>query len=142
MEALQIGSRRELFWDDFLVNTAASTAFPRLMEPVQRETCFWFNQGMEMNLVSYPCIVKEDTGYRLYYLPWNMFKDGTTDGYLAVIESQDGIHWTRPKLDIYDHPELETNNVVMDNLVDGVFVFKDTNPNCDPEERYKALTRI
>lgn len=139
---LQLGKTRELFWNDYLVDMQKSTAFPRLMQPVRKETCFWFDQGNEMNLVSYPCIVKDDAGYKMYYLPWEMRKDGTTNGYLAVIESRDGIHWTRPNLDIFPHPELKENNVVIDHLVDGVFVFKDTNPNCDPEERYKALTPL
>lgn len=141
-DVIHIGKNRELFWDDYLVDTSLSTAFPRLIQPIQKETCFWFDQGTEMNLVSYPCIVKEEACYKMYYLPWIMHEDGTSSGYLAVIESKDGIHWTRPNLDIFPHPELRNNNVVIDNLVDGVFVFKDTNPSCPREERYKALTPL
>ena len=139
---LHIGKNRELFWDDYLVDSSCSTAFPRLMQPVKKETCFQFDQGMELEQVSYPCIVKDESGYKMYYLPWEMYKDGSVNSYLAVIESQDGIHWTRPDLNIFDHPELRENNVVIDHLMDGVFVFKDTNPSCDPSERYKALTPL
>lgn len=139
---LNIGKDRQLFWDDYLVDDSKTTAVPRLIQPIKREVCFWFDQGKELDLISYPCIVREETGYRMYYLAWSMKKDGGGKGYLAVIESQDGIHWTRPDLNIYDHPELKENNVVIDNLDDGIFVFKDPNPNCIPEERYKALTPL
>ena len=109
---LHIGKNRELFWDDYLVDSSCSTAFPRLMQPVKKETCFRFDQGMELEQVSYPCIVKDESGYKMYYLPWEMYKDGSVNSYLAVIESQDGIHWTRPDLNIFDHPELMKAPVV------------------------------
>lgn len=135
-------NKREMFWDDFLVDTERSTAFSRLMQPIKKEICFVFDQGDELRSISYPCIVREDSGYRMYYLPWHIGEDGKSKCRLAVLESTDGLHWHRPHLNIFDHPELEENNVVIDNLDDGLFVFKDPNPACPPEERYKALTPL
>ena len=131
MNTIYLGKKREMFWDSYLVDSSKTNAFPRLIEPTQKEPCFLFDQGAEMETISYPCIVKDDKGYKMYYMSWY---DDCTKVYLAVVESQDGIHWTRPHLDIFNHPELECNNVVIDPLPDGCFVFYDTNPDCPAEE--------
>lgn len=131
---------REMFWDDYLVDSEKTTAFPRLLQPIRKEICFEFDQGAEQELISYPCIVNEENDYRMYYLPWRTDENGSCMGYLALIESVDGIHWKRAHLNSFSRPDLKENNVVIDNIVEGIFVFKDTNPNCDPEEQYKAIT--
>lgn len=69
-----------------------------------------------------------------------MWKAGNV--YLAVTESSDGINWIRPNLNLFDHPELRENNVVIENILDGMFVFYDTNPNCPENEKYKAIGRL
>lgn len=139
MNPLQIGKNREVFWDDYLVDTARTTAEFRQIPPVWKEVCFTFDQGPELNSISYPCIVHEPDGYRMYYLPWcpSTQRGGQC---MCVIESMDGLHWTRPALNIYDRPDMDVNNVVLEGLDDGIYVFKDTNPHCPPQERYKALT--
>jgi len=116
-----------------------TTAFPRLIQPEKKECCFWFDEGAELNSISYPCIVKDDKGYKMYYLPWPSSDVKKPKAYLAVIESQDGIHWSKPDLNILDHPELKKNNVVIDDLEDGMHVMFDPNPACDPQEKYKAV---
>lgn len=136
MNTIYLGKKREMFWDSYLVDNSKTNAFPRLIEPTQKEPCFLFDQGDEMRTISYPCIVKDDKGYKMYYMPWY---DNCAKVYLAVVESKDGVHWTRPNLNIFDHPELEFNNVVIDHLPDGCFVFYDTNPACPAEEKYKAI---
>ena len=134
---INIESKREMFWDDYLVDKSLTTAFPRLLQPTFKEQCFLFDQGEEMYAISYPCIVKDDKGYKMYYTTWKR----TGGAYVAVIESTDGLHWTRPVLNIYEHPELADNNVVIDKVTDGLFVFYDTNPDCPLEEKYKAFSR-
>ena len=134
---ISIDNRREMFWDDYLVDKALTTAFPRLIQPTFKECCFRFDQGNEMYAISYPCIVKDDKGYKMYYTTWRR----TGGAYVAVIESTDGLHWTRPELNIYDHPELAENNAVIDKVTDGLFVFYDTNPACPAQEKYKAFSR-
>ena len=138
-ETLCLGKKREVLWDDYLVDPGMTSAFPRLQQPVLKGKCFMFDQGWELSTISFPCVVKDDVGYKMYYMPYNPdVKEEQV--YLAVLESQDGVNWIRPKLDIYKRPDLEINNVVIDKLEDGCFVFYDTNPNCDPLEKYKALT--
>ena len=137
-QPLLIADRREVFWDNYLIDEEKTTTFLRLMQPIRKETCFWFDQGSEEEFqVSFSCIVKDEAGYKLYYLPWHP----TKGSYVAVIESKDGLNWYKPQLNIYDHPELADNNVVMDHIPDGTFVFYDTNPDCPLEERYKATAK-
>lgn len=139
METIKIYDQREMFWNDYLVDSEKTTAFQRLIQPSLKETCYWLDQGQELNMISYPCIVKDEKGYKMYYIVWVKGEGGSTNStYMAVIESKDGINWTRPALNIYDHPELEVNNVCIDNS-DTLFVFYDENPECPIEEKYKAI---
>ena len=59
----------------------------------------------------------------------------------AYAESDNGIHWTKPKLGIIEFNGSRENNLVWDGSVENLAVFHDDNPNCHPSERYKALAR-
>lgn len=144
MTPLNIGDRREVFWDDYLIDTEKTTAALQLMHPKKKEYCFAFDQGNEPASLAYPCIVQDEKGYKIYYLASHAaLADGHVPPfYEAVIESTDGIHWTRPQLNILDHPELEQNNAVVNHINDGLCVFYDTNPDCRPEEKYKAIGQM
>lgn len=137
MEKLHIGKRREVFWDDYLIDKDKTTAFHRVLNPVRKEVCFEFEQEygwLGWTSISYPNIVKVDNGYRMYYT-------FATHSYVAVAvaESTDSIHWTRPHLNNFIHPELPENNIIIENSLTGAFIFIDANPNCKPEEKYKAV---
>ena len=142
MTTLNIGSSREVFWDDYLLDTEKTTAFHRVMPPVLREVCYTFEDEQHLfnPSISYPNLMKDDNGYRLYYDP---VESGPKKPYIAVavLESKDGIHWTRPHLNIVDPPtpDWEVNNIVLGPTMDGAFVFYDQNPACPPEEKYKAV---
>ena len=135
MKAINIGKSRQVFWDEYLVDTEKTSAAPRVNRPVEKECCFVFDEKDEMNSISYPCVVKDDKGYKMYYQPWG--EDLRPS--VRVIESADGVHWSKPHLDIFDIPGLEDNNVVIDRVKDGIFVFYDTNPACPRDEKYKAI---
>ena len=140
MELLKIGTKREVFWDDYLADAEKTTAKCSVCHLEEKEICFIFEQEqwIEHTSFSYPCVVKDDRGYRLYYSPWSF---GKKEPYVSicVIESLDGIHWKRPHLDIYPHPEIVENNIVLDHIMDSAFIFYDTNPACPAEEKYKAV---
>ncbi len=137
---LEIGNRREVFWDDYIIDKEKTTAFHRVNQPVKKECCFVFEDEQWVNLssISYPCIVKDDKGYKMYY---GVAEHGPALPYIyiGVIESTDGINWTRPELNIFDHPELKTNNIVLDHIRDSAFFFYDKNPDCPDNEKYKAV---
>lgn len=139
---LSLSINREVFWDDYLADSNLTTAQKRLGTPVKRECVFEFDEGNERMGLSYPHIVKVDGKYRLYYISWNPYEENAQfDMCCCVIESEDGINWTKPELNIYDRPELKKNNVVMTNVLDNMFVFYDTNPDCPKEEKFKALIK-
>ncbi len=144
MNTIQLNQEREFFWDDYLIDTEKTTATHLLMHPQRIDQCFTFDQGYEPLSMAYPCIVKDDTGYKMYYLTsYPVLPDQRIPrSYEAVLESSDGLHWTRPHLNIFEHPELEQNNVVVNYINDGLCVFYDTNPNCAPDEKYKAVGQM
>ncbi|MCR4621382.1 MAG: hypothetical protein K5663_04805 [Clostridiales bacterium] len=137
MGPLNIGRDRVVFWDDYAVDTERTTAFERVMNPVKKECCFTFDQPNELFSISYSCIVKDEQGYKMYYQPW--YGDKSMSPCVCVIESRDGISWHRPRLNIFKGHDIEENNIVIERVKDGCFVFYDTNPACPPQEKYKAV---
>lgn len=135
---------KELFWDDCLIDTEKTTAVHRLIPPAEKECCFLFDRGEENFSVSYPNLVRDPDGYKLYYLSFNATLHGEKRRIrMHVIESDDGVHWTRPDLGLFPTDLPGPNNTVIDDLNDSsLCVFYDPNPACPPEEKYKALTLV
>ncbi|MBQ8954813.1 MAG: hypothetical protein IJ048_11940 [Clostridia bacterium] len=136
MDALRIGKDRQVFWDDFLIDRERSNTFHRVMTPEKKACCFSFDQPNEVFSISYPCIVKDEQGYKMYYQPW--YEEDRTPC-VCVVESQDGLTWRRPRLDMFQGHDIAENNIVIERVRDGCFVFYDTNPNCPACEKYKAI---
>ncbi|MBQ9132287.1 MAG: hypothetical protein IJX62_07445 [Clostridia bacterium] len=138
---IELGQKREVFWDDYLVDNEKTTAFQRLMHPEKKEVSFVFKNEEIKDVLMFFSILKDDKGYKLYYLDW---KDGAGEPvekrYLAVLESQDGIAWSQPDLNIYPYPEFKGHNNVVLQGADSAFVFYDENPQCPIEEKYKIVT--
>lgn len=140
-KVINLSNEKEFFWDEYLIDTNLTTATLEVENPKRCEERFAFDMGNEKEIaISYPCTLKDNNGYKTYYFVWNSLGDlASPRGYLAVIESKDGINWYRPNLNILNHPELEINNAVLDNIYDGLFVFYDENPLCNHKEKYKAV---
>ena len=148
MDRVDLGSKREVFWDDYLVDEKLTTAEHRMMQPIPMGTAMWLNEEVESGSISYPCIMKDDKGYRMYYIAWqekkSKFQDdeiSTQVSRVCVLESEDGMNWTRPNVGLYEFEGNTNNNIVIpeDDFRDNAFVFYDTNPNCPPEEKYKCF---
>ena len=60
---------------------------------------------------------------------------------MCYAESQDGIHWTRSELGIYEVCGTKDNNVVLARSrgCHNLAPFIDANPNCPADQRYKAV---
>ncbi len=141
----EIGSRRELFVDRFLVGELIDTELklhtPQLMPAVDPPRPHGH----------YATVLKADDQFQFYYRgdtqPGNHWKKGWEqyhDGEVTLYaESKDGIHWNLPDLGIYpDHPTFPAGNVVLMNefLVNHNFTpFIDTRPGVPETEKYKAL---
>lgn len=150
MNPIKIGNTRELFWDDYLIDTAQTNAYLKQHPPIAREIVRSFEQPWEGDSCNYWSIVKLDEGYRMYYLARNMFTEDGKDLEknnirINCLESKNGVHWEAPQLDIRSFGEHEKTNVLLDSrdapTFDNFHAFIDENPNCLPEEKFKATAR-
>ena len=100
--------------------------------------------------LSYGNISKVGDTYRLYYITGMALgaEDIETDtgrSRVCMIETRDGITWTRPSLGIHEWNGSTDNNIVMtsdEHLFDNFLVFWDENPDCPAEERVKATSMM
>jgi len=146
MNPIKIGNKRELFWDDYLINTSLTGACRRQHSPRLEEVVMEFNMPWEGDGCDYFSVIFHEGVYRMYYLAWEMLDPEVTvhtDTVIKIccIESTDGIHWYRPQLTVRPFPGYETNNILLDendDLFDNFHVFIDENPACPPQERFKA----
>ena len=74
---ISLGHRRECFFDDYLIDTAKTTAEFRLHEPVRRECVMVHNAPWEGDGCDFHNIVKDGNLYRMYYLGWWMLEKGS-----------------------------------------------------------------
>lgn len=145
-DVINIGGRRELFWDDYLIDHEATTAVLKLHRPQSKEVVIDHNEPWEGDGCDFHCIVQDDGFYRMYYLGWEMLKPDMTLGPRPIVvcyaESKDGKSWVKPRLGICDFEGSKENNIILDHHTarfDNFSVFKDTNPDCPPEELYKGI---
>jgi len=151
-----IGSRRELFVDDILVERLGGKAELRLQTPVPREVVIVHDAPWEGPGSGYHSIFKDGDLYRMYYSAWQLdsfaeasIKKNKPPLFCAYAESDDGIHWRKPQLGLHEFNGSKANNIVMVSGVVGKVdadaghpaVFKDENPAAAPDARYKAILR-
>ena len=139
-----IGSRRELFVDDCLIERLDGGAKLLLHRPVPREVSLVHDKPWEGNTCAYFTIFQDGAIYRMYYRGQIYSVQSGKREYRDVAcyaESKDGILWTRPELGLFEFEGSKQNNIVWDNgdRVDTWAPFKDTNPGCTPQAKYKAL---
>lgn len=137
-----IGSRLELFIDEYLIDEMQNTQLV-LHHPVDEGPVIQFDKPWEGPFCGYCTVIRENDLYRLYYrgLP-EAGKDGSNLETTCYAESEDGIHWDKPDLGIYEIMNTRSNNVILAD--DAPFShnfspFLDTNPNAGENEKYKAL---
>jgi len=146
--ALAIGARRELFVDGVLAERLAGQAALRLHHPVPREVALVTDRPWEGNGTNYVTVFADGGRYRMYYRGCQCsYLDGRDrpnhrDVY-CYAESTDGLHWTRPDLGLYEWEGTRHNNIVWlggeGTNAENFAPFLDTNPDCSPAARYKAL---
>ena len=145
---IDIGKRRELFVDRHLIEKMTGGAALLLHKPTMREVVLEHDEPWEGNVSGYHTVFQDGDLYRMYYLGWHFVQKGkkVTDGeedhppVVCYAESRDGIHWTKPNLGLCDFRGSKKNNIIWTGAGTHNFVpFKDNNPECRPDERYKAV---
>lgn len=140
---IDLGNKRELFFDDHLIDVEKTTAQKRLHKARRAEAVLPLDMPWEGDLCGYPSIIKDDGLLRLYY---RCSASGTSHEAIAYAESRDGIHWERPELGLCEFRGSKANNLLFDiktfpeiTRFDNTCFFKDTNPDCPPDQRYKSV---
>lgn len=142
-EAIDIGSRRELFVDDYLVERLSGSAKLVVQQPVPREVVLVTDKPWEGSSCLYFTIFEDDELYRMYYRGLQV--TGGKPEHCEVVcyaESRDGVKWMRPELGLVEFDGSKKNNIVWDGLGSHNFTpFIDRNPKCRPGAKYKAIGR-
>lgn len=141
---LNIGSEKQLLFDSRFVarsehvQTVANP--PRKAGVVLEADAPW----EDFRLTSYFTVLQDGDLCRMYYScfskdQWHTPNAWEEHAFLCYAESQDGVHWVKPKLGIVAFDGSTANNILMRSVVDGT-VFVD--PNAPPEKRYKMLHTV
>jgi len=149
----RVGSRLELFVDGFMIERLTGGARLQMHRPVRREIVFRADAPWEGNGSAYQSVFRDGDCIRMYYRGGHhpaskaYEADPVSWETLCLAESTDGVHWTRPDLGLVEFRGSRKNNLILDAArvteVGGspahTAVFKDANPVCPPEERYKIV---
>ena len=154
---VEAGNRLQVLWDDDVVDTEKTTASRVVHQPEYAGVAMKHDKPWEGDGCDFHCILpdKDEKGafLRMYYLAWSTWcgwKDVkkrfcTDDIRVCYAESRDnGLTWTKPNLGLVEICGSKENNCIFDRkflgkMWDNFMVFKDENPACPADERYKAV---
>lgn len=142
---LDLGQRRELFVDRFLIDRMEGLQL-RLHHPQPAGIALRFDRPWEGIISGYITVLQDGDRYLMYYRgrPSTSRADGSAEaGEVACVAySSDGITWTRPNLGLFEVAGTRDNNVVLaepKNVTHNFCPFIDTRPGVPASERFKAV---
>ncbi|MDP7253280.1 MAG: hypothetical protein QGF00_27020, partial [Planctomycetota bacterium] len=141
MPSLNIGSRLELFVDDYLIEKQRRVQ-QRLNQPTPREIALDFNKPWEGNTSGYYRVFKDGDIYRMYYRGSSHDRKSgvAAEQVVCYAESADGVKWERPALDLHPYRRYKKTNILHSGIGAHNFSpFKDSRPRCKKDAQYKAL---
>lgn len=140
--------------DNYLIESMSDAAHLQMHKPVRRNVALVTNAPWEGNACAYSSLFHDGEKYRMYYTTNHYVnREGRIEEprgrHLCYAESVDGIHFTKPKLGLVEFNGSKQNNIVLAvDTIPGVqldpghtTILRDTNPNCPPDARYKAVCR-
>ena len=143
---IDIGSRRECFFDYYLIDENKTTAQLVLHSPSIKEECLVFDKEWEAKATSYPHFFFDDGKYKMYYIAYSASdSSGKPSSRVCYAESVDALRWIKPELGICNFNGSLKNNIVVDStfgikpFIDNFYVFRDDNPYCPDGEKYKGI---
>ena len=144
-DLVEIGSRLELFVDDWLVERLRG-AERVLHHPTPQNVALRFDRPWEGNVPGHFTVLQEPGLFRMYYRGANhIYGPEEREGHQRVVcvaESADGIEWNRPSLGLVEFAGSTDNNIILKGPGTDNFVpFQDGNPEAAPDARYKAVGR-
>jgi hypothetical protein len=150
--ALEVGSRKQLFIDHKFIESTEDVVLT--MNPPARTGQLLITADApwekDLRVASYSTVIAEDGLIRVWYnIVGKQFIPRQNPDFmgLAYAESRDGIHFTKPILNLVEYQGSKANNLVLPGdpkllSIGGGSVQRDDNPNCPPGERYKTWMKI
>ncbi len=139
---VRIGSRRELFVDDFLIAAMTGTKL-ELHKPEPRDVALVCDRPWEGNTSAYYALFRDGGLFRMYYRGSHFdekTQKATHPEFTCYAESRDGLEWEKPELGLVEFQGSKRNNIVWTGPGTHNFTpFKDSNPAATADGRYKAL---
>jgi hypothetical protein len=139
---IPIGTRREIFVDRDLIADLRGVEL-RAATPIDRGPALQLDRPWEGPFSTYTTFLKDGDLYRIYYRgnpgPGG---DGRSIEVTCCAESRDGVHWTRPALDLFPARGESRTNMVLAGAgpySHNFCPFLDTRPGVPAAERYKAV---
>jgi len=134
-ERLDIGSRRELFLDEYLIDRLDGARL-QLQTPQPGGVALRYDSATEGHFCFYTTVFHDGDLFRMYYRGHPRGPDWE-DSVACYAESMDGIHWTRPELGLVEAEGLKPNNMILPTGRQ-FCPFIDSRPGVPVSERYKA----
>ena len=129
--AIDIGSRLELFVDEALIDRTVGAEL-RLHHPVPREIALIHDALWEGNSCGYYTVFQDGDLYKMYYRGGEQVLKGEPTAHPSVTcfaQSADGIHWSKPDLQLIEYAGSKRNNIVHNGRgADSFAPFRDANP--------------
>jgi len=154
MALINIGSTKQLFVDDYLIESMTNTR--QVMNPAQKVECnpIMEAEGPDENWLSGQVTFDvKDQIFKMRYstasYKGHRGPDGTViidgpDDYtprmMRLAVSDDGIHWEKPALGLVEHEGSKKNNIIPPESSKMHNFFEDLHES-DPAKRYKGLIR-
>ncbi len=148
---MRIGSRRELFVDDFMIAQRRGLRM-ELHRPVPREIVLRLPGAVTgSNVSTFASVVQENGRFHFYYRAGRWARSlhrrrRTVPWFLCVAESRDGLTWVRPRLNLLPEASnavldmaMATSEFCRDRIPGATAVTWDDNPECPADERFKLL---
>jgi hypothetical protein len=143
---IELGERRELFVDHFLIDRLDNTRL-KLAVPRREEKSFPLDKPWEGRFAGASSVVQDGNIYRMYYRGSGYGPTGAEDRMAELTcyaESRDGINWTKPNLGIHEFNGSKDNNIILPpgnktRVSHNFMAFLDTRPGVPANERYKGI---
>lgn len=138
---LDIGSRRELFVDRFLIDRLDNTQL-KLHEPISGGVAIRIDKPWEEPVNFGGSVLYHRSRYHLCYRGIELPGERSV---LCVAVSEDGVNWTKPALGLAAHSGRTDTNIVGSVCGKADFEYAcapwvDTRPGVPESERIKATT--
>lgn len=144
-DPIDLGSRLELFVDDFLIESMTGDVKLKLHEPKPQDVVLVTDKPWEGNTSAYYTMFQDGDLYRMYYRGSHFDEQTRKTTHREVTcyaESRDGINWEKPELGLFEFEGSKANNIIIDGLGSHCFVaFRDNNPDAPADARYKGISR-